>query len=99
MLMNHDFPYQTGPWTLGVLEISPFLDQLTSVRVGLLLAFSDSTADPTTTVGELLRALKERLGGWGCNGNLGYVEDGKDLTIFNSKVTIFSCGTPFGIIL
>ena len=23
------------------------------------------------------------------NGNLGYVEDGKDLTIFNSKVTIF----------
>jgi hypothetical protein len=24
------------------------------------------------------------------NGNLGYVKDGKDLTIFNSKVTMFN---------
>ena len=113
MLMNHDFPYQTGPWTLGVLEISPFLDQLTSVRVGLLLAFSDSTADPTTTVGELLRALKERLGGWGWDGCgwkifkclTAILDMLKMVKILQSSIQkwpcliIFSCGTPFGIIL
>ena len=58
-MVDHD-TFPIGPLALGVFR-GPLrsLDQLTSVwlRIGLLLAFSDSTTDPNTTVGER-RALE-----------------------------------------